>query len=772
MLKKLLCCTLAASLMMGAPLAANTQSFADTGDTYSTYNLSMPNDDQLIEMMIKTGKVSKDASSAEINQALKGYLKQVAAPFQKDDGQLAGKSKKRNNNQMDKMFNNGMLNGKGNKLGQTKEFVAPVELEAWNGEARKDNVLAILIDFPDFKHNTITNEETDMYYDDYTKEHYAEMLFADNGYVGPNGENFVSMKQYYEEQSGGSYSVTGEVAGWYTASKPARYYGNNDNGQGGRELVREALLAATNDPNVDLSKYDVEDRYDLDGDGNFREPDGLIDHIMIFHASVGEEAGGGQLGDDAIWSHRWNLGGIFTLPGTEAEAPYWDGQLAAYDYTIQPEDGAAGVCAHEYGHDLGLPDEYDTQYTGNGEPVSMWSIMSSGSWAGAIGGTEPTGFSPWCKEFFQANMGGNWQTGSTIDLAEFNGSTEALLDQANSKGTNNDVIKIALPDKSTLITTPASGSFAYFGRKENEMNNTMFTKNTITATANTTVDFKTWYQIEADWDYAAVLVEVDGTVETVENAMTVTTNPNGNNPGNGITGFSDGWVDASFDLSKYAGKEIKVGFQYKTDEGYTDPGFYLDDIKVVVDGNVVVSDDVEGETAFDINGFVKDTGSTASKHYYLVEWRNHQGVDAGLGRIKRNEGFMSFDPGMVVWYADEAFDNNHTGTHPGEGFIGVVDADQSINKWTDGEAGSTRYQIHDAAFSLVKTEKMFLDYKNVFGETMKDYKCKVNPLFDDSASFWNPESPDASKKLPQYGLKIRVTGESADRSVGKILITK
>ncbi len=37
---------------------------------------------------------------------------------------------------------------------------------------------------------------------------------------------------------------------------------------------------------------------------------------------------------------------------------------------------------HEFGHDLGLPDEYDTQYTGQGEPVQAWSIMSGGSWAG------------------------------------------------------------------------------------------------------------------------------------------------------------------------------------------------------------------------------------------------------------------------------------------------------------------------------------------------------------------------------------------------------
>ncbi len=38
--------------------------------------------------------------------------------------------------------------------------------------------------------------------------------------------------------------------------------------------------------------------------------------------------------------------------------------------------------AHEYGHDLGLPDEYDTKYSGQGEPVESWSIMSGGSWAG------------------------------------------------------------------------------------------------------------------------------------------------------------------------------------------------------------------------------------------------------------------------------------------------------------------------------------------------------------------------------------------------------
>lgn len=51
------------------------------------------------------------------------------------------------------------------------------------------------------------------------------MIFGDDGYEGPNGENLISMKQYYEQQSGGSYTVDGTVAGWYTADNPAAYYG-------------------------------------------------------------------------------------------------------------------------------------------------------------------------------------------------------------------------------------------------------------------------------------------------------------------------------------------------------------------------------------------------------------------------------------------------------------------------------------------------------------------------------------------------------------------
>src|SRR4029079_11166333 len=56
--------------------------------------------------------------------------------------------------------------------------------------------------------------------------------------------------------------------------------------------------------NTYLSQFDKWDRYDYDGDGNFNEPDGYIDHFQAIHAGVGDETGGGAEGTDAIWSHR------------------------------------------------------------------------------------------------------------------------------------------------------------------------------------------------------------------------------------------------------------------------------------------------------------------------------------------------------------------------------------------------------------------------------------------------------------------------------------
>ena len=206
------------------------------------------------------------------------------------------------------------------------------------------------------------------------------------------------MRKFYEEQSSNRYTVNGEVTGWGRVQYNEARYGNNACGgivcSTVWRFVNEsadawAATMSTADLNAKLAKYDVWDRYDYDGDGNFDEPDGYIDHFQSIHAGVGEETGGGAQGADAIWSHRWYAYYPGSPVGPDGAGPhglqgvrigssnYWIG-----DYTIEPENGGVGVFSHEFAHDLGLPDEYDTSgNTGGAENgTGFWTLMSQGSY--------------------------------------------------------------------------------------------------------------------------------------------------------------------------------------------------------------------------------------------------------------------------------------------------------------------------------------------------------------------------------------------------------
>jgi immune inhibitor A len=738
------------------------------------FDLAIANEERLIEMLKENGDISKNASASEAEKEVQKFLKEKSDGLKEleDDGELKEEKEK-----LEKKITQNKKKGKGQNNKKKHRNLDPVKEEFYDGDVREDKVLVVLMEFPDFPHNSIQEDETDMYYDDYVQKHYEDMVFGNRGYKGPNGEKLVSMKQFYEQQTNGAYTVDGKVTKWYMAKHPAAYYGGNGaNGSDAkpRELVKEALEAVAADPDVDLSEFDQEDRYDLNGNGNTREPDGIVDHLMVVHSAVGEEAGGGSLGEDAIWSHRWNLGSVFPIKGTETDVPYWEGNMAAYDYTVQPADGAAGVFAHEYGHDLGLPDEYDTQYTGEGEAVAYWSIMASGSWAGKIPGTEPTGFSAWSKEFLQAAHGGNWLKYDEVSLDDLKKKgTEFYLDQANTKGTNADALKITLPDKETEITKPFSGKYSYFSGSGNDLDHSAVVDVNLSSASSAEFSFKAWYDIEQDWDYASVQVSEDGKQwTTIPGNITTDADPNSQNPGNGITGKSDGWIDAKFDLSAYKGKKVQVKINYWTDVAAVFPGLYVDDIKVTADGKQVFFDDAEGKAKVKLDGFAQDTGVKKSEHYYLLEWRNHQGVDKGLAHIKRGDSLMSYDPGLVIWYADESYDDNWTGIHPGDGYLGVVDADQIPIRWSDGSVASTRYQIHDAAFSMDNAKKMFIDYRDLLGLTLTDKDTKKNPEFYDRKDYSNTRMPDAGRNVPEYGLKVKVTGQSKDKSVGRIEVSK
>lgn len=765
-----------AATTVGDQMAYNSNAYYQYG---GPVDLNVANEDKVIEMLKKSGKINPNATYDEARTLYVNYMKARAN----------GNQKEKPANTSEKLAEKMVSKEMAKRSQRVQKYIFDNRTEDKN--PKTVNILVLLTEYADYEHNSIASDETDMYYDTFEAEHYEDMLFGDNGFVGPNGQNMRSMKQYYKEQSGGSLVVEGTVAGWYKLPGNAAYYGANEPNSGNdvrpRNAVAHALQLAAQDPSINLADYDTQDIYDIDGDGNYDEPDGIIDYLMVVHAGLGEDEGGGALGEDAIWSHSWNLGGVYPIPGTTTDVEYWGGALGAFAYTIEAENGAPGVFIHEFGHNLGLPDEYDTQYTSaTSEPISFWSIMSSGSWGGTIQGTEPSAFSPYAKQYFQATYGGNWQNPISMNYDEITrGGARVRLNQASRTG---QVVRINLPEKAHVLTTPASGQYAYWGGKGSDgtpVLTNMTTTVDLTANTAAALNFKTWYDIEEGWDYAYVEVREQGTEEwtCIEGNITTTDGVEGREVvvPYGITGASGQWVDASFDLSAFAGKNIEVKLEYATDSYSFGAGIYVDDIQVVADGNIAVADDAEGESIFSLNGFEKNTGTVYAPHYYLVEWRSHEGIDNGLAHVPAPGGTtIEYNPGMLIWYADDYYTDNWTGVHPGEMYLGIVDADQNNNMWVwdDPNLGafpaSARYQMNDAAFSKKAETPYEATYvvPDTGARIVSDTHIDTEHIFYDGNDYTNPELPTVGINLPKLGIRIQIQKQAQDNSYADIMIKK
>lgn len=210
-----------------------------------------------------------------------------------------------------------------------------------------------------------------------------------------------TLYNYYKEVSYGAVTVTSKnkpsELGWLDSGHPYNYYVHNDNGFGAypmnvQGLVLDAVKAA--DPYVDFSNYDV---------------NGELPNLFVVFAGTGAEWSGAW---DLIWSHSWSLDegtGLtdqdLTFDGVKinnyAMMPEVGGDLTGYAGTVTgPFPPTVGVFAHEYGHVLGLPDQYDYGYESDGTDV--YSLMAGGSWnrypaAQIFSGNSPAQMDAWSK---------------------------------------------------------------------------------------------------------------------------------------------------------------------------------------------------------------------------------------------------------------------------------------------------------------------------------------------------------------------------------------
>jgi hypothetical protein len=127
-----------------------------------------------------------------------------------------------------------------------------------------------------------------------------------------------------------------------------------------------------------------------------------------------------------------------------------------------------------------------------------------------------------------------------------------------------------------------SGKYAFWSNRGDESDMTLTRTFDFSATGGPiTLQYRTWYDLENDYDYLYLLASEDGSHwEILHTPSGTDTDPSGNSYGWGYTGQSGDWIEESVDLSRYAGKEVQLQFEYVTDLAVNADGFLLDDVRI------------------------------------------------------------------------------------------------------------------------------------------------------------------------------------------------
>ncbi|MBT0773577.1 immune inhibitor A [Kineosporia sp. J2-2] len=662
-----------------------------------------------------------------------------------------------------------------------------------------DRIFVVLAEFGDQRHPNYPDQDTDpttagpttfegplhnkipepakddnstVWQADYNQKHYQDLYFGDGD----------SLKTYYETQSSGRYSVDGTVTDWVKVPYNEARYGRSNGYPCASStcsntwaLLEDALSAWVDEQKAAgqtdaqikaaVAEFDQWDRYDYDGDGDFNEPDGYLDHFQIVHAGGDQADGDPQQGEDAIWSHRWyvnyNQAGSTgpadnKLGGTQiGDTGLWVG-----DYTIQPENGGLSVFAHEYGHDLGLPDNYDIS-GGVGNAVEWWSLMAQ-SRLGAKGdalGEKPGDIGAWEK----LQLG--WLDYETVTMGEKR-TIDLGPEEYNTAKPQAAVVVLPKKKVTSELVPPAAGEYEWYSGSGDDLNNTL-TRSVEVPTGSPELTFQASWNIEDcgpdACDYGYVEVDDGSGFEAIPGSITTAAE------GDVIDGTSDGWQPATFDLSAYAGKTVSLRFRYATDgavagnDATAPAGLFLDDI--AVDG--VFEDGAEtADTAWTATGFVRTTGTETAEYdnYYIAAHRSYVSYDQYLKTGPYNFGWATTKPdyvehfpyqeGLLVTYWDTSQSDNDVSVHPGEGRNLNIDAHPDTLYRSDGVPFRTRVQIYDAPFGLNKTDSITL---HTNGVKTKIKKLPGNPLFDDTQDYFDEVQLDHGVKVADAGVKIEVT---------------
>jgi M6 family metalloprotease-like protein len=215
------------------------------------------------------------------------------------------------------------------------------------------NLAIVPFEFSDVKHNA-----------EFKRADFERLFFSRGEYTktSPSGDRvFGSLADYYAENSYGKLAVKGKVFDWVALEKTRDYFEQRK--MGDREASKELMPKA-----VKL----VQER---DGAECFDDFDGIV---FLY---AGKQT---YLRPWMLWPHRASI-----KAGKKTLAYYLNAEGGRYF-------NAVGVHIHEFGHMLGLPDQYGQKHATG---IGKWCTMAIGHMGGGESRTmRPFQLCAWCKD--------------------------------------------------------------------------------------------------------------------------------------------------------------------------------------------------------------------------------------------------------------------------------------------------------------------------------------------------------------------------------------